>query len=227
MLREGHQPLVRGRAGHLPHHADVRHGPRERRPRPGHAQGEVRGSIDHGKHARVVSAALHPQPRAVWPRRPSEEHHLPHGGCLRRAAPGGEAFARPGDVLLPVRLYRQGRRHGARRHGAAGDLLLLLRGRLPRVAPNQVCRDARSPHRRTRMQCVAGEHGVERRRVWCGQAHEAGPHARHGPRRARWQARWYRHAHRSGVRPGDSAIDTGRAGRCAGSARHVGRRRGV
>ena len=53
---------------------------------PTDAEGEVRGSVDHREHARVVSAALHPEPRADRPRRASEEHRLPHRRCVRRAA---------------------------------------------------------------------------------------------------------------------------------------------
>ena len=78
---------------------------------PDHAQGEVRGSVDHREHARVVSAALHPELRAVGPRRSSEEHRLPHGRRVRRAAADREAHARAGDVLLPLRLHGEGRRH--------------------------------------------------------------------------------------------------------------------
>ena len=76
-----------------------------------------------------ASYPLHYIPNHVAdrPRRASEEHRLPHGRRLRRAAADRAALARAGDVLLPLRLHREGGGHGARRHGAAGDLLVLLR----------------------------------------------------------------------------------------------------
>ena len=64
LLRQGDQPLRRERAGHLSHHADVRHDPRERRARSGDAHGALRRREHHGEHPRVVSAALHPELRA-------------------------------------------------------------------------------------------------------------------------------------------------------------------
>ena len=97
----------RGRAGHLSHHADVRDDPRERRARSADAQSEVRGSVDHREHARVVSAALHPELREVGTRRTSEEHRVPHGRRVRRAAARREADARSGDVLLSCPATRQ------------------------------------------------------------------------------------------------------------------------
>ena len=95
---------------------------------------QVRGSVDHREHARVVSAALHPEPRAERARRASEEHRLPHGRRVRRAAADRAAHARAGDVLLPLRLHGEGRGHGARREGAAGDVLVVLRRGVPRLA---------------------------------------------------------------------------------------------
>ena len=79
----------------------------------------------------------------VGTRRTSEEHRLPHGRCVRRAAASREALPRTGDVLLPVRLHGEGGGHGARREGAAGHVLVLLRRGVPRLASDQVRRDAR------------------------------------------------------------------------------------
>ena len=59
---------------------------------------------------------------------------LPHGGRVRDPAADRAADARPGDVLVPLRLHGQARRHGDRRQGAAADLLRLLRRALPAAA---------------------------------------------------------------------------------------------
>ena len=65
------------------------------------------------------------------PRRAAEEHHLPGRRRLRRDAADRQADAGAGDVSLPLRLHRQGRRHregpGRRRAG----ILDLLRGAVP------------------------------------------------------------------------------------------------
>ena len=94
-------------------------------------------------------AAVHPEPRAERPRRPPEERRVPHGRCVRRVAAHRAPNARAGDVLLPVGVHRQGRRHGARRDRAAGDVQRLLRCRVPRVAPDEVRGDARAAARRS------------------------------------------------------------------------------
>ena len=49
-------------------------------------------------------------------------------GRVRDPAADRAADARPGDVLVPVRLHREARRHRDRRDGAAADLGLLRRG---------------------------------------------------------------------------------------------------
>ena len=68
--------------------------------------------------------------------------------------PDRAAHARAGDVLLPLRLHGEGRRHGARREGAAGDVLVVLRRGVPRLAP-----DASTP--RCSASCI-DEHGAQR-----------------------------------------------------------------
>ena len=85
-----------------------------------------------------ASYPLHYIPNYVpsGPRRTSEEHRLPHRRRVRRAAADRAADARAGDVLLPLRLHGEGRRHRARRERAAGDVLVVLRRGLPRLAPD-------------------------------------------------------------------------------------------
>lgn len=70
-----------------------------------------------------------------------------------------------GDVLLHLRLHRQGGRHRDGRDRARGDLLRLLRLRLHGLAPDQVRVDARGEGRAPRDRGVARQHGVDGRRV--------------------------------------------------------------
>ena len=135
------------------------------------------------RRIRCTTSANHVPSRA---RRTSEEHRVPDGGCVRRAAADREADARAGDVLLHVGLHGEGRRHGARRDRAAGD-----------VQRPASARCSSSGIRRSTPRCsgklidehgsrrVAGEHRLERRAVRRRQAHEAAPHARDGARGAR------------------------------------------
>ena len=72
-----------------------------------------------------------PQRLADRPRRPAEERGDAGGRRLRRDAADRQADAGAGDVSLPVRLHRQGRRHRARRHRAEPGILDLLRLAVP------------------------------------------------------------------------------------------------
>ena len=63
--------------------------------------------------------------------------------------PIARLHARAGDVLLPLRLHRKGCRHRARRDRAAGDVQRVLRRGVPRLASDEVRRDARRAARRS------------------------------------------------------------------------------
>ena len=92
-----------------------------------------------------------------------------------------------GDVPLHQRLHGQGGRHRGGRHRAAGDVLGLLRRRVPGLAPDQVRRAAgREDRSSTTAQRLAGQHRLDRRRVRHRLADQAGLHAgdhRRDPRR--------------------------------------------
>ena len=81
---------------------------------------------------------------------PPERRRLPHRGRVRDPAADRAAHARPGDVLLPLRLHGEARRHGDRRHRAAADLLDLLRRAVPAAAARRLRADARREARRAR-----------------------------------------------------------------------------
>ena len=68
------------------------------------------GSQDR-EHPLGLSARLHPERLAHRPRRPAEERRDAGRRRVRRAAADRQADAGAGDVSLPVRLHRQGRRH--------------------------------------------------------------------------------------------------------------------
>ena len=86
------------------------------------APGRLRRPVDHGEHARQLPDALHQTPRCGRSSGASEERRVPHRRCVRRTAADRRALTRAGDVLLPLGLHREGRGHGARREGAAGDV---------------------------------------------------------------------------------------------------------
>ena len=62
---------------------------------------------------------------------------LPHRGRVRDPAADRAPDARPGDVLVPLRLHGQARGHRDRGQGAAADLLGLLRRAVPAAAPGR------------------------------------------------------------------------------------------
>ena len=102
------------------------------RARRGHPRAGFRRRLEDREHAFGLSARLHPQRLAHRPRAASEERGDAGRRCLRRAAADRQADAGAGDVPLPVRLHREGRRHRARpRQRAAAGILHLLRLALP------------------------------------------------------------------------------------------------
>ena len=119
LLRQGDPPVGRGRAGDLRHDAPLRHDPRERGDRTRTAGAST-----------STTTALTENTRAAYP-----ITHIPNacasgvGGHPKNIImltadafgvlpPDREADARAGDVPLPLRLHRQGRRHRAGRHRA-------------------------------------------------------------------------------------------------------------
>ena len=99
------------------------------------------------------------------PRRPSEEHHLPGRRRLRRDAADRQADAGAGDVSLPLRLHRQGRRHreGPRRRRAG--ILHLLRRAVPAAPAGRIRQPAARLHRQAQGRLLAGELRLDRRHL--------------------------------------------------------------
>ena len=132
LLRQVHQAVEGSRAGDLRRQQALRRGARERGARPGHPRAGFRRRLEDREHPLGLSARLHPQRLAHRPRRPSEERGDADRRRLRRAAADRQADAGAGDVSLPVRLHREGRRHRARpRQRAAAGILHLLRLAVP------------------------------------------------------------------------------------------------
>jgi phosphoenolpyruvate carboxykinase (ATP) len=109
-------------------------------------------------------------------------------GFVRRPSPPRPPLARAGDVLLPLRLHGEARRHGAWSEGTHGHLLRLLRSGVPRVASHEVRRDARSADRCARLPRLARQHRLERWPLRGRQADEDRVHALDGSRDPRRDA---------------------------------------
>ena len=80
-------------------------------------------------------------------RRPSVERRHAHRRRVRRAAADRAAVAGRGDVPLPLRLHREGRRHRARRHRAQSDVQHLFRRAVHGVGSERLREAARRAHR--------------------------------------------------------------------------------
>ena len=102
---------------------------------------------------------------------------------IARLSPGA------GHVPLPVGLHRQGRRDRAGRDRAAADLLDLLWCALHAAPARGLWRPSAPQDRRAWGHLLAGQHGLDRRRLRHRQpyAHQGDP--RPADRRARWLAR--------------------------------------
>ena len=90
------------------------------------------------KHARSVSDRVHSQRQDPLRGGTSDGRDLPDVRRVRRVAAGQPTDAGTGHVPLHQRLHGQGRRHGSRRHGTAGDVLPLLWRPVPGVASRQI-----------------------------------------------------------------------------------------
>ena len=141
------------------------------------------------EHPLGLSARLHAARLGDRPRRPSEEHHLPHRRRLWRDAADRQADAGAGDVSLPLRLHRQGRRHregpGRRRAG----ILHLLRGAVPAAPAGGIRQPAARADRQAQGRLLAGQFRLDRRRLRRRPAHADQGDARARHRRARRLAR--------------------------------------
>ena len=146
LLRQVHQAQPGSRADDLGRHQPLRRRAGERGVRSGHPRARLRRRLQDREHPLGLSARLHPERVAHRPRRSSEEHHLPDRRRLRRDAADRQARSEPGDVPLPLRLHRQGRRHregpGRRRAG----ILHLLRRAVPAASSVGLCRPAEGIH---------------------------------------------------------------------------------
>ena len=118
---------ARGRAGDLPDDADLRHGARERRRRRARRD-RPRRRLEDREHARRLQARadLERAARRRWRAIPSSVVMLT-ADAFGILPPIARLLARPGALLLPLRLHGQARRHRDRRAGAAADVLDLLR----------------------------------------------------------------------------------------------------
>ena len=119
---------------------NVDHG-RARRPRP-------RRRLEDGEHARGLQARADRERASGEARRTSELRRVPHGRRLRDPAADRATDARPGDVLVPLRLHGEARGNRDRRHRAATDLLGLLRSPVPAAGACRVRAHARREARR-------------------------------------------------------------------------------
>ena len=165
LLRQDDPAVGRGRAGDLRHHRSAS----ARCWRTSCSTSDRVPDFDDGSLTENTRCAYPldfiPNASKTGPRRPSEEHHHADRRRLRRDAADRQADAGAGDVSLPVRLHRQGRRHRKGRDRAGGDLLDLLR-RAVHAAPSVGIRQsAARPDRRARRRLLAGQHRLDRRRL--------------------------------------------------------------
>ena len=86
-----------------------------------------RRRLEDREHARRVQARADRQCAADQAGRPPERDRDAHRRRVRDPAADRATDPRPGALLLPLRLHREGRGHRDRRHRAAGDVLDLLR----------------------------------------------------------------------------------------------------
>ena len=85
---------------------------------------------------------------------------------LRRDAADRKADAGAGDVSLPVRLHREGRRHRARpRQRAAAGILHLLRLAVPAARSLRLRQSAARADRQAQCRLLAGQHRLDRRQI--------------------------------------------------------------
>ena len=121
LLRQDHQAVARGRAGDLRRDAALRLGAGECRLRPGDAHRSTSTTSSKTENTRsAYPLDFIPNASRTGPRRHAEEPRDADRRRVRRDAADRQAHARAGDVSLPLRLHRQGRRHreGPRRRAS-------------------------------------------------------------------------------------------------------------
>ena len=144
----------------------LRRGAGKRGARRAHPRAGFRRRLEDRKHPLGLSARFHPQRLAHRPRRPAEERGDAGRRRLRRAAADRQADAGAGDVSLPVRLHRQGRRHRARsRQRAAAGILHLLRLAVPAARSFGLRQHAARADRQAQCRLLAGQHRLDRRQI--------------------------------------------------------------
>ncbi len=171
---------------------------------PADAHPGLRRRFQDREHPLGLSARLHAERLAHRPRRASEEHHLPDRRRLRRDAADRQAHAGAGDVPLPLRLHRQGRRHREGPGRRRARFLDLLRRAVPAAPAGRIRQPAARLHRQARRRLLAGQLRLDRRHL-----RRRPPHADQGDARAR-----HRRARRLAARTRATAPTRISASRC-------------
>ncbi len=166
LLRQVHQAVAGSRARDFRGLQPLRRGAGKRRARRAHPRAGFRRRLEDRKHPLGLSARFHPERLAHRPCRPAEERGDAGRRRLRRAAADRKADAGAGDVSLPVRLHRQGRRHRARsRQRAAAGILHLLRLAVPAARSLGLRQHAARADRQAQCRLLAGQHRLDRRQI--------------------------------------------------------------
>ena len=126
-----------------------------------------------------------------------EEHHLPDRRRLWRDAADRQAVADAGDVPLPLRLHRQGRRHREGADRRAAGILHLLRRAVPAAPSVRLCRPAARLHQQAQGRLLAGQFRLDRRQIRRRPPHADQGDAHAADRRAQRLAERRRLPHRS------------------------------
>ncbi len=202
----------------------LRDDPRERRDRRA-GRDRPRRRLEDREHARRVQARGDRQRAAREDGRAPALRRLPHRRRVRDPAADRAAHARPGALLLPLRLHLEARRHRDRDQRAAADVLDLLRLAVPAAGADGLLADARREDRRARLGGVARQHRLDRRPVRRRRADADRRDAGAARRRALRRARPRRVPHGGAVRlrgagrgagrrlvPARPALDVGRPG---------------
>jgi ATP-dependent phosphoenolpyruvate carboxykinase len=131
---------------------------------------DERGTLDldddsKTENTRRVQARADRKRVAGEARRPPADRALSDRRRVRDPPADRAADARPGAVLVPLRVHVEARGHGDRRRGAAADVLALFRGAVPPAAAVGLRRDAWGAPRPPWRDGVARQHGLDGRAV--------------------------------------------------------------